>query len=215
MTLPKYFSGSSKTDPKPVHHSATALLSALLSVAEHDIIPKMRQGVADGNQAFAAAVLSQGDLAPVTVSVNKAVESPLLHGETSCIRDFFADPDHPPSRECIFLSTHEPCSLCLSGITWTGFQVVYFMFTYEDSRDLFGVGRDIDILEEVFRVKAPGDDEESLKGRALYNKKNRFFAAKSMWELLDEVEGGEERKKWRTEVDRVRELYREFMISTP
>jgi tRNA(Arg) A34 adenosine deaminase TadA len=195
-------------------HSPTALVSSMLFIAEHDIVPKLRQSVAEGNKAFAAAVLSQSDLAPITVSVGKVVESPLLHGETSCIRDFFADGNHPPSRDCIFFSTHEPCSLCLSGIAWTGFRVVYFLFTYEDTRDLFGVGGDIDILEEVFRVRAPCDDEESLKQRPFYNKSTGYFVAKSMWELLDEVEDEAEKEKWKREIERVRESFKEFMAST-
>jgi hypothetical protein len=37
----------------------------------------------------------------------------------------------------------------LSGITWGGFDNFYYLFTYEDTRDAFGIPHDIRILEEV------------------------------------------------------------------
>ena len=44
-------------------------------------------------------------------------------GLWTAIRRFFELPatERPNPRDCIFLATHEPCSLCLSGITWSGF----------------------------------------------------------------------------------------------
>ena len=37
----------------------------------------------------------------------------------------------------------------LSGITWSGFDNHYFLFTYEETRDAFSIPHDIKILEEV------------------------------------------------------------------
>lgn len=37
----------------------------------------------------------------------------------------------------------------LSGITWSGFDNHYYLFTYEDTRDAFAIPHDIRILEEV------------------------------------------------------------------
>ena len=53
----------------------------------------------------------------------------------------------------MFLSTHEPCPLCLSAITWTGFDTFYYFFSYEDSRDAFDIPHDLRILKEVFGVE--------------------------------------------------------------
>lgn len=57
-----------------------------------------------------------------------------------------------PSRSRAFLSCRSPDNATLaglSGITWAGFPVFYYLFTYEDTRDAFSIPYDIDILKEV------------------------------------------------------------------
>ncbi|GKU07744.1 hypothetical protein FLAG1_10638 [Fusarium langsethiae] len=189
------------------------LLSALLQTLEHDIVPLTEQGVASGSKVFGAAILSLQTLKPLTVSTNDERVSPLLHGEINCIQTFytktFPDPKSRPDpcEECVFFATHEPCSLCLSGIAWSGFKELYYLFTYEDSRDQFSIPYDIDILEEVFRVRAEGESDVALRDRALYNKKNKFFTAKSIQSLINEIENEDEKERFEAEVDRVKALY--------
>lgn len=138
--------------------------------------------------------------------------SPLLHGEINCIQRFFTV-DFPdtatrpdPAKDCIFFATHEPCSLCLSGITWSGFNEFYYLFTYEDSRDLFSIPYDIDILEQVFRVQGAETDEQ-MQTRPLYNRKNKFFTARSVAEMVVEIEDMNERSRLLAEMQRVRAMY--------
>ncbi|KAH7174843.1 cytidine deaminase-like protein [Fusarium flagelliforme] len=189
------------------------LLSALLKTLEQDIVPLTKEGVSSGSKVFGAAILSSSTLTPHTVSTNNERASPLLHGEINCIQQFYTqtypDPkNRPDPREaCVFFATHEPCSLCLSGIAWSGFKELYYLFTYEDSRDTFGIPYDIEILEEVFRVKADGESGEALRKRALYNKSNKFFTAKSIGDLVSEIKDEEEKKRWEKEVERVKSLY--------
>ncbi|RGP73125.1 hypothetical protein FLONG3_6441 [Fusarium longipes] len=189
------------------------LLSSLLQTLENDIVPLTEHGVASGSKVFGAAILSSKTLKPLTVSTNNERASPLLHGEINCIQTFymqtFPDPKNRPDprEECVFFATHEPCSLCLSGITWSGFKELYYLFTYEDSRDQFSIPYDIDILEEVFRVRVEGESEDALRDRALYNKSNKFFTAKSVQDLVDGIQDGDEKQHWEAEVDRVKALY--------
>ena len=190
-------------------HSPATLLSAILRITEEKIVPLTAKGVSSGSKLFGAAVLSREGLSPYTVSTNNEKVSPLLHGEINCIQQFFASPSEgrPATKDCVFFATHEPCSLCLSGITWAGFNEFYYLFTYEDSRDLFAIPYDIDILEEVFRVRAPSDTDETLTARPLYNRKNKFFTAKSLSDLVEEIEDADEKAKWSAEIKRVKELY--------
>ncbi|KAM0228439.1 hypothetical protein ACHAPO_010772 [Fusarium lateritium] len=189
------------------------LLSALIQTLEHDIVPLTEQGVASGSKVFGAAILSSQTLKPLTVSTNDERASPLLHGEINCIQTFytktFPDPKSRPDprQDCVFFATHEPCSLCLSGIAWSGFKELYYFFTYEDSRDQFSIPYDIDILEEVFRVRAEGESDTALQNRALYNKKNKFFAAKSIQTLVDEIQDEDEKQRYKVEVNRAKALY--------
>ncbi|CAA9961212.1 Cytidine/deoxycytidylate deaminase family protein [Pyrenophora teres f. maculata] len=189
------------------------LVTKLLSTIESHIIPLTKQGVSTGSKLFGAAILSRADLTPYTLATNNERLSPLLHGEINCIQQFFTV-DYPssstrphPGKDCIFLATHEPCSLCLSGITWAGFNEFYYLFTYEDSRDLFDIPYDIDILQEVFRVKGEDESEDGLQKRQLYNRKNKFFTAKSFKEIVGEVGDEETRVRLEGEIERVKALY--------
>lgn len=194
----------------------SALLGAILHTLDSEIIPLTRAGVQSGCKLFGAAILRRSDLRAHTVATNNERVSPLLHGEINCIQEFFTNTNNndrdstlprPDTRDCIFFATHEPCSLCLSGIAWAGFREFYYLFTYEDSRDLFAIPYDIDILQEVFRVRAPGDTDESLAGRALYNRRNKFFEGRSLAELVGEVGDEAERTRWEGEIGRLKKMY--------
>lgn len=131
-----------------------------------------------------------------------------------CIQEFFTNPSNntpsnprPNPQDCLFFATHEPCSLCLSGITWAGFREFYYLFTYQDSRDLFAIPHDIDILQAVFRVPAPGDSDATLERRELYNRRNKFFVGRSVAELLGDVADESERARLGEEMARLKGLY--------
>jgi tRNA(Arg) A34 adenosine deaminase TadA len=72
----------------------------------------------------------------------------------------------PATSDCVFLATHEPCSLCLSAITWCGFDNFYYLFSHEDSRDAFATPHDLKILKEVFTLDPGG-----------YNAKNAYWTS--------------------------------------
>lgn len=157
-----------------------ALIDRLLDVIEHDILPLTEKGVAAGNKLFGAAILAKDDLSLVLAETNNELENPLWHGEVHTLKRFYEmDKDgRPQTGQCIFLSTHEPCSLCLSAITWTGFDNFYYLFSHEDSRDSFAIPHDLKILKEVFTLDPGG-----------YNHENAFwksFSIPAMAERLDE-----------------------------
>lgn len=193
-------------------HSPEELASALLRITESSIVPLTRSQVSSGNKLFGAAILTKSTLQPVTVATNNESSSPLLHGEINCIQTFFASPSNtrPQTKDCVFFATHEPCSLCLSGITWSGFNEFYYLFTYEDSRDLFAIPYDIDILQSVYQVPSPGDTPESLAVKPLYNRKNKFFTARSIADVIETINDETERVKLTDEVIRVKAMYNEL-----
>lgn len=129
-----------------------ALVTRLLDVIERDIAPLTRTGVGRGDKVFGGAILTKSDGALVVAGTNRETESPIWHGEMATIERFSRLPaaNRPRASDCLFLSTHEPCSMCLSAITWAGFDNFYYLFSYEDSRDDFRIPHDLEILEEVF-----------------------------------------------------------------
>nr|WP_295470133.1 nucleoside deaminase [Mesorhizobium sp.] len=155
--------------------SNAALIERLLDVMEHDIVPKTAAGVAAGNKLFGAAILRKDDLSVVIAETNNEMENPLWHGEVHALKRFYELPkeDRPPTKDCVFLATHEPCSLCLSAITWTGFDNFYYFFSHEDSRDAFAIPHDLRILKEVFTLDPGG-----------YNKENAFWTGRSLRRMI-------------------------------
>ncbi len=162
-----------------------ALVTRLLDVIEFDIAAKTQQGVAGGNKLFGAAILRKSDLSLVIAETNNETENPLWHGEMHAIKRFYELPpdQRPGTKDCIFLATHEPCSLCLSGITWSGFDNFYYLFSYEDTRDSFGIPHDIAILKEVYAVPDPETGTVS-PGRPLYNRVNTFWRSHSITQMI-------------------------------
>lgn len=135
-----------------------ALITRLMDVIEGDIVPMTERGVAVGNKVFGAALLNKADLSLVLAETNNETENPLWHGEVHAIKRFYEMPAdrRPDPADCLFLATHEPCSLCLSAITWCGFDNFYYLFSHEDSRDAFAIPHDLRILKEVFRLDPGG-----------------------------------------------------------
>jgi len=149
-------------------HTNDALVSRLLSVMENDIIPLTRRGVSEGNKVFGAALLRKSDLSLVIAETNNETENPLWHGEIHTLKRFYELSEKPDTCDLIFLSTHEPCTMCMSAITWAGFDNFFYFFSHEDSRDAFAIPHDLKILKEVFDLEPGG-----------YQRNNAFW--KSFW----------------------------------
>lgn len=169
----------------------TKLISRLLDVIETEIAPVTRKGVARGNKLFGAAILRKSDWSVVVSETNNEIENPLWHGEMHAIKRFFElDPaTRPEVKDCLFLATHEPCSLCLSGITWSGFDNFYYLFSHEDSRDSFAIPYDIQILKAVYAVPDPETGVVSPH-RPLYNRSNAYWNSHNIVQMIASLDRG-------------------------
>lgn len=140
---------------------------------DQDILPLTERGVAQGNKVFGAAILRKSDLSVVIAGTNDETANPLLHGEVHTLNLFYDMASRPDTGELIFLCTHEPCSLCMSAITWAGFDNFYYLFSHQDSRDSFAIPHDLRILHEVFGLEPGG-----------YRHTNAYWTAYSIPDLI-------------------------------
>ena len=131
------------------------LAARLLSVMEEDICSLTEREVPKGNKVFGAAILLKENWSLVMAGTNREGANPLWHGEIATMNDFYALPSHPRPEECLFLSTHQPCSMCYSALAWAGFPEVYYLFGFEETRDLFSIPHDIRIQQELFGCTVP------------------------------------------------------------
>lgn len=187
---------------------AKAILKALLDAIEHSILPVSTQ---DEPELFGAAILSWPSLAPLTVATNQSDQSPVSHGELNCIQKFhtvdFPDANcRPDPRDCVFVSSHEPCSMCLSAIAWAQIPQVYYLFSYQETKDIFGMADDIEIIEQLFPRSRAVTADESPEPH-LYNRDNAYFRCRSLTQAAEGLTEPLQRDQWAREIDRVKDIY--------
>ena len=175
--------------------AASPLAARLLDVIEGDILPLTERGVAAGNKVFGAALLSKADLSVVIAGTNDETANPLWHGEVNTLRQFYELPQRPATKDLLFLSTHEPCTLCMSAITWAGFDNYHYFYSHEDSRDSFAIPHDLKILKELFGLDPGG-----------YRRSNEFWTAYAISDLID-AEPEPQRQRLLAQRDRIRGRY--------
>ena len=173
------------------------LLERSLDIFTKEILPLTEKGVSEGNKIFGAAILKKKDLSLVVAGSNNETENPIWHGETHTLKKFYKinKNSRPREKDCIFLCSHEPCSLCLSAITFSGFDNFYYLFPYEMTSDEFSIPHDLKILKEVFKVN-----------NGEYNKENSYWKSHSIHMLIEKL-SSLKKEKFMNQLEEIKKSY--------
>ena len=170
----------------------------VLDVIINSLIPLTRKSVENGNKIFGAAIIKKSDYSVEMIGTNNENINPIFHGEISTINNFFNKKNIENPYKYLFISSHEPCSLCLSAITWSGFDNFIYFFPYEDTKNKFNIPHDLNILKEVFNIN---------EGK--YNVSNSYWKSYSILKEIDKIRG-KDKLKILKKVDFITKNYDEF-----
>ena len=173
------------------------LLEKCLDIFTKEILPITEKGVSEGNKIFGAAILKKKDLSLVVAGSNNETENPIWHGETYTLKKFYeiSKDTRPSEKDCIFLCSHEPCSLCLSAITFSGFDNFYYLFPYKITDNEFSIPHDLKILKEVFKVN-----------NGEYNKENSYWKSHSIHMLIEKL-STLKKEKFMSQLEKIKKSY--------
>ena len=85
--------------------------------------------------------------------------------------------------------------MCMSDITWAGFDNFYYFFSHEDSRDAFAIPHDLKILKEVFGLEPGG-----------YRRQNAFWNSFAISDLV-ETEADPRKGELKDQTARIKQAY--------
>jgi len=171
--------------------------NTILNIFLNKLIPDSKISVSKGNKIFGSFVIKKNDLSLIVTGTNNEMENPLFHGEISTIINFFKLSNLNP-KEYLFISSHEPCSLCLSAITWSGFDNFYYFYPYEETKFTFNIPHDLKILKEVFKI----DNGE-------YTKKNNYWQSHSIIKNIKDLQNTENEKLF-PKIKEIKKLYEDL-----
>ena len=173
-------------------------LKKILDIFSNEVLPLTIKGVAKGSKIFGAAIIKKDDFSLVIAETNNEIENPIWHGEMHVLKKFYEldVKTRPNEKDCMFLSSHEPCSMCLSAITFSGFDNFYYLFPYTATNDVFNIPHDLKILKEVFKI----NDGE-------YNKENSYWKSQNI-NLLVENLPSSKKEKILSKLDKIKNKYK-------
>mgnify|MGYP001191269200 FL=1 len=173
-------------------------LKKILDIFSNEVLPLTIKGVAKGSKIFGAAIIKKDDFSLVIAETNNEIENPIWHGEIHVLKKFYEldVKTRPNEKDCMFLSSHEPCSMCLSAITFSGFDNFYYLFPYTATNDVFNIPHDLKILKEVFKI----NDGE-------YNKENSYWKSQNI-NLLVENLPSSKKEKILNKLDEIKNKYK-------
>ena len=161
----------------------------------NNLIPESKLAVNKGNKIFGAFIIRKTDMSLTSIGTNNEIENPIFHGEISAILNFF-NKNHKNLKDYYFISSHQPCSLCLSAITWSGFDNFYYFFPYNDTKLTFNIPHDLNIMTQIFNID-----------NGNYSKNNDYWTSYS---IIEEINNLKKYDELSIKIDKIRKEYQDL-----
>ena len=126
---------------------------------------------------FGCVIVKDGKIIGKGNNKVTSTNDPTAHAEVTAIRDACKNLGSFQLEGCTIYTSCEPCPMCLSAITWAGFNTIYYFFNYQDTKKAFNIAHDLDILSEVFG-----------RSDGAYSKENYFWKCYAIKELINLIE---------------------------
>lgn len=159
----------------------------ILRAIKDDLLPLTKMGVENGNHVFGGLVLDEKSLKTIIAGTNNRQGNPIFHGEIDTILRFFSMKNHPDPSQCIFVASHEPCSMCISAIAWAGFKEIWVFFGSEDMGQSFEMPVDLIMYKEVFGVEGARDNNLFFKKYNIREEAQKEPDFSALKEKIDEI----------------------------
>lgn len=160
----------------------------ILKAIKDDLLPLTKKGVEEGNHVFGGLVLDAASLKTIVAGTNNRQGNPIFHGEIDTILRFFSMKGRPAPSECIFVVSHDPCSMCISAIAWSGFREIWVLFGYEDVAKDFEMPVDLMMYKEVFGVEGAKDENLFFRKYSIKRESENESNAAILKEKIEELE---------------------------
>lgn len=162
-------------------------IDKILDAIKNDLLPLTKKGVEEGNHVFGGLVLDAASFRTVIAGTNNRQGNPIFHGEIDTILRFFSMKGHPDPSECIFVASHDPCSMCISAIAWSGFKEIWVLFGYEDVAKDFEMPVDLMMYREIFGVEGAKEENAFFRKYSIKRESENAPNADSLKAKIREI----------------------------
>lgn len=95
-------------------------------------ISEAKKSLQSGNSGFGAVVVQDDVLLSKAHDTDKTSKDPTAHAEITAIQQAAVKVDGN-FKNCMLISTHEPCPMCATAIVWSGIKKIAFGYSIQDA----------------------------------------------------------------------------------